>query len=200
MLAKRWRLLAAILIAATFGFRALGDDAKPTAFVRPKANTPDEPLAKELSLAKSAEFLDNVSVSWTRERKCGTCHTNYPYLMARPALTAKGENATGLTEVRKFFENRVANWDTAKPQWDTEVVATAVTLAFNDAQTTGKLHPLTKQALDRMWTVQQKNGAWNWLKCSWPPFEHDDYYGAVFAALGVGIAPDGYGQSESAKE
>jgi squalene-hopene/tetraprenyl-beta-curcumene cyclase len=200
MLRQHWYLLVALLFAASFAIRTAGDDAKPVDFVKPKPNTPDEPLAKELSLAKTANFLDNVSVAWTRERKCGTCHTNYPYLMARPALSAKGENSPGLTEVRKFFEDRVANWDTAKPRWDTEVVATAVTLAFNDAMSTGKLHPLTKQALDRMWTVQQKSGAWNWLKCSWPPFEHDDYYGVVFAAVGVGIAPDGYAQGDSAKE
>jgi squalene-hopene/tetraprenyl-beta-curcumene cyclase len=75
------------------------------------------------------------------------------------------------------------------------VVATAVTLAFNDAQTTGRLHPLTRQALDRMWTLQKPDGGWNWLKCGWPPYEHDDYFGAVFAAIGVGFAPEGYAQT-----
>jgi len=173
---------------------------KPADFVKPKPTTADEPMAKELSFAKAAEYLDNVSVMWTRERKCGTCHTNYPYLMARPAASAKGETPPGLAEVRKFFEDRVANWETAKPRWDTEVVATGVTLAFNDAQTTGKLHPLTKKALDKMWSLQQKDGAWNWLKCSWPPYEHDDYFGAVFAAVGVSIAPDNYAQTDSAKD
>ena len=67
-------------------------------------------------------------------------------------------------------------------------------------QTTGKLHPLTRRALDKMWTLQQKGGAWNWAKCRWPPFEHDDYFGAVFAAVCVGSAPDDYAKSESAKE
>jgi squalene-hopene/tetraprenyl-beta-curcumene cyclase len=51
-----------------------------------------------------------------------------------------------------------------------------------------------------MWTLQQANGAWNWLKCAWPPFEHDDYYGAVFAAVGTAIAPDGYSQTEAAQQ
>jgi hypothetical protein len=64
-----------------------------------------------------------------------------------------------------------------KPRWDTEVVATAAFLAMHDALTTGKLHPLTRQALDRMWTLQKPEGHWNWLKCDWPPAEHDDYYG-----------------------
>jgi squalene-hopene/tetraprenyl-beta-curcumene cyclase len=88
----------------------------------------------------------------------------------------------------------------ARPRWDAEVVATASLLAFNDAQTTGKLHPMTRRALDKMWTVQKANGGWTWLKCNWPPFEHDDYYGAVLAAVGVSVAPDGYALGESARE
>jgi squalene-hopene/tetraprenyl-beta-curcumene cyclase len=163
-------------------------------------NSPDEPLAKELSLPKAAAFLDNASLAWTQQRKCGTCHTNYPYLLARPQL--RGDHAA-LGEVRKFFEDRVAHWDRGqpgdKPRWDTEVVATAATLALQDAMTTGKLHPLTRQALDRMWALQQPGGAWNWIKCNWPPLEHDDYYGAVYAALGIGHAPGGYAQTDQAK-
>src|SRR5438477_265571 len=49
------------------------------------------------------------------------------------------------------------------------------------------------------WPLQQPNGAWSWLKCGWPPYEHDDYFGAVFAAIGVGHAPDGYAQAPQAQ-
>jgi squalene-hopene/tetraprenyl-beta-curcumene cyclase len=165
-------------------------------------NTAQEPLAATYSPAKSAAFLDNMGLSWTQQRKCGTCHTNYPYLMSRGVI--KGESNQALDEVRKFFEGRVAKWDgpekADKPKWDAEVVATAVTLAINDAQTTGKLHPSTRQALDRMWTLQQANGGWTWLKCDWPPYEHDDYYGAVYAAVGVSMAPDGYAKTDAAQK
>jgi squalene-hopene/tetraprenyl-beta-curcumene cyclase len=160
-------------------------------------NSPDEPLAKSYSPAKAAEFLDSTCLAWTRERHCGSCHTNYPYLMARPAL--KEGDLAAFREVRKFFEDRAAHWDTAKPRWDAEVVATAATLAISDAYTTGKLHPLTRQALDRMWTLQKKDGGWSWLKCNWAPFEHDDYYGAVLAAVGVGYAGREYQESEPAR-
>src|SRR5206468_2809143 len=106
--------------------------------------SPDEPLAKQMSLTRAAAVLDNQSLAWTQQRKCGTCHTNYPYLLARPLL---GGDRAALTEVRKFFEGRIANWDSGKkedrPRFDTEVVATAATLAIQDALTTGKLHPLT---------------------------------------------------------
>ncbi len=174
-------------------------DATPAV---PSPNSPDEPLAKRMSLARSAEFLDGVALDWTRKRQCGTCHTNYAYMIARPALSDGGSAAS--REIRTFFEDRVAHWDdddkAAKPRWDAEVVATAVTLALNDASSTGTLHPASRKALDRMWTLQKDDGSWNWLKCNWPPYEHDDYYGAVFAAVGVGHAPSGYARSESAQK
>lgn len=166
----------------------------------PTANSPDEPLASAPSLGKAAAFLDGVALDWTRSRQCGTCHTNYAYMLSRPAL--REFESSAMPEIRAFFESRVAHWDDAgekaKPRWDTEVVATAAALALNDAATTGRLHPLTRKALDRAWTLQRPDGSWNWLKCAWPPYEHDDYYGAVFAALGVGHAPEGYARSESA--
>lgn len=173
---------------------------------RPPAYNPgpikgNEPVAKEHSLAKAGQYLDHAGAKWTAERNCGTCHTNVPMLWARPALGGKASAAE--QAVRKFFEDRVTNWDRGKkgdkPRWDTEVVVTAVTLAVHDAKTTGKLHATTRAALDRMWALQKPFGAWDWLKCNWPPQEHDDYFGAVFAAVGVGLAPDGYAATEKAK-
>jgi squalene-hopene/tetraprenyl-beta-curcumene cyclase len=109
-----------------------------------------------------------------------------------------------MAEVRGFFEERVAHWDDAekgaKPRWDAEVVSTAAALAMNDFASTGKLHPRTRQALDRVWKVQKPNGGFDWLKCDWPPLEHDDYYGAIVAALGVGHATDGYSSTAAALE
>jgi squalene-hopene/tetraprenyl-beta-curcumene cyclase len=162
---------------------------------KPAPTKSDEPLAKAFSAAKAGEYLDGVGIGWTRDRKCITCHTNMPYLTARPLI--KGDE---WKEVRAFLEKDVADWSSGgKPRGDTYVVATAFALAFNDAQQTGKLHAATKAALDRMWTVQEKSGAWNWLKCDWPPLEHDDYYGATLAALAVGYAPGDYAKTDAAK-
>jgi squalene-hopene/tetraprenyl-beta-curcumene cyclase len=198
---SRHRSLALLAVAGLVLVAARVAAEGAPAVSKPNPNSAAEPLVAQWSPARSAAFLDGVALGWTREKKCGTCHTNYPYLMARPLL---GEDRSALKEVRSFFEDRVANWDRGrpgdKPRWDTEVVATAVTLAFNDAHTTGRLHPRTRQALDRMWTLQQANGGWNWIKCDWPPFEHDDYFGAVFAALGAGVAPDDYARTEPARE
>jgi squalene-hopene/tetraprenyl-beta-curcumene cyclase len=196
-------IAGAALVAAVAGSAFVGAawSAEPKVSA-PTPNSPDEPIAKAPSLAKTAQFLDGVALDWTRRRQCGTCHTNYAYLLSRPAL--REYDSPAMAEIRGFFENRVAHWDdaekSARPRWDTEVVATAAALALNDAATTGRLHPATRKALDRIWTLQRADGSWNWLKCDWPPYEHDDYYGALFAALGVGHAPDGYAKSDGARE
>jgi squalene-hopene/tetraprenyl-beta-curcumene cyclase len=183
-----------------------GAPAQPPAKdAAPTPNSPREPLAAKFSLARSAEFLDAAVLAWTERRKCGSCHTSYVYLMARPAL---GDlKAPVLLRMRKFFEDRVAGWDkggkgAGLPEGSegvTEVVATAAALAFHDARAAGKLHPLTRQALDRMWTLQRDDGAWAWNKHELPPLEHDEYYGAAFAAVGVGHAPDGYARTDKAR-
>jgi hypothetical protein len=195
--------------------RSLGDNVHYQVTVpasKPAATAASEPLAGTLSLAKSAEFLDGVTLAWIKGKKCASCHTGFPYLLARPVLG--DPNASGILEVRKFLEERVASWDRGGKgtgylkaegslkisEWVTEVVAIAATLAQHDALSTGKLHPRTRQALDRMWELQQKDGSWTWNKTGLAPSEHDDYFGAVYAALGVGAAPEGYAQSEAAKE
>jgi squalene-hopene/tetraprenyl-beta-curcumene cyclase len=177
-------------------------DDKPVQVAKLKPDSPSEALAKKFSLGKAADYLDTQSVAWIREHRCGSCHTTFPYLMARP--TVKDKLTPAAKEVRKFFEDSVANWDSGKkenkPRYDAEVVAIAASLAINDARTTGKLHPMTRKALDRIWTLQKADGAWDWRKCNWPPFELDDYYGATFAAVGLSMAPDGYADTAKAKE
>jgi squalene-hopene/tetraprenyl-beta-curcumene cyclase len=193
--------VALALSAAPAFAQTTSRDDKPEPFPKPAPNTPDEPLAKKLSLTRGAAFLDAVSVNWTNNRKCATCHTNVAFLIARPLI--KESPSTAMADVRAFFAKRVANWDGQddgdKPKNDTEVVVTAVALAINDARTTGKLQPPTRKALDKMWSLQREDGSWDWEKCAWPPLEYDDYYGAVFAALGVGLAPEKYAETEKAK-
>lgn len=195
---NRW-VIASIALLVNIAANSCAQEAKPP--IKLLVNSPDEPMAKQMSLARTAQFLDHQSAAWTETRKCGTCHTNFPYLLARGQL---GGDLTALKEVRSFFEKRIVGWESGKkedaPKRDTEVIATAATLALQDAFTTGKLHPLTRKALDRMWTLQQDNGAWDWLKCGWPPLEHDDYYGVVYVAIAVGHAPDKYAETPQAKK
>jgi squalene-hopene/tetraprenyl-beta-curcumene cyclase len=191
-----------VLLTVSLAVPAAGEDPAASFPARKLAPpTSDEPKASSLSMRRSADYLDATALQWTRERKCGSCHTNYAYMMSRPALKEFASPALG--EVRAFFEKRVAHWDDAKPgskpKWDAEVISTADALAINDAVTTGTLHPLTRRALDRVWTLQKANGGFEWLKCRWPPLEHDDYYGAIVAARGAGYAPEGYAKGPSAR-
>jgi squalene-hopene/tetraprenyl-beta-curcumene cyclase len=165
----------------------------------PGKNDPNEPLAEKFSAAKAAHYLDVASVGWQKTFGCMTCHTNYLYLLSRPNVSS---DVQAHRTVRDYAEKLISDrWPAKGPRWDAEVVMTASMLAGNDAQTTGKLHPLTRQALDRIWTVQREDGGFDWYKvCHWPPYEDDDYFGATMAALGVGIAPDDYAKTPAAQD
>ncbi len=194
-------LMSALLVAAQTASPPARDMASPATSEKRSTPSADEPIAKEFSLQRSVAQIDEAAVQWNKQHNCVSCHTNCPYLIARPSLRTFPSSAPG--EVRGFFENRVAHWDDpkkeAKPRWDAEVIYTASVLAFNDAAISGNLQPLTRQSLDRMWTLQKSDGGWEWVKCGWPPLEHDDYYGAIVAALGVGHAPGDYARTASAQ-
>jgi squalene-hopene/tetraprenyl-beta-curcumene cyclase len=182
--------LTALVLLGTAAIRA-EEPAKPG------PNSDKEPLG-DFSIERGARFLETVSVDWTRQRKCGTCHTNYAHMMAAPTVRPSAE----IAEVRAFFEGRAAGWDRPgkkdKPIAQGEIVAVAAALALNDAASTGKLHPLTRSSLDRMWTLQRPDGSWKWFDCDLPPSEDDDYYGTAWAAVAVGHAPDGYKSTDAA--
>ena len=191
-----WLVRLTIVIGvSTEGFSAETVTAENV--IDPGANKSDEPMADAFSLEKAIHFLDSASLQWQKQQKCFTCHTNYAHLYARPKASASDPAAE---EVRRFAEDLITKrWEKEGPRWDAEVVATAAALAFNDARTTGHLHPLTRTALDRMWTLQREDGGFTWLKCNWPPMESDDHYGATLAAIAVGAAPDGYARTELAQ-
>ena len=177
------------------------------AFPKPRTTRSDEPMAEKFSLQRGAEYLDGAAMAWLRERKCASCHTSYPFVLARGMIG--DTKAPALLVMRKFLDDRINGWDAGgkgvglpaeEDEAVTEVVATATTLALFDRQTTGKLQPNTRRALDRMWTLQRSDGAWTWNQHQLPPQELDEYYGVVYAAIGVGHAPEGYAKGDSAKE
>lgn len=165
-------------------------------FPPPPPTRADEPLAPRWSWERAAAFLDSAAVDWSRSRRCVSCHTTMPYLLARPLLPGEG----GLPLVRDYLERSVRSWATAaRPPRAGLVIPTAFALAAHDAATTGTLHETTRAALDQMWQLQRDSGDWDWLKCDWPPLEHDDYYGATVAALAVGYAPGDYARTPAAR-
>ena len=165
---------------------------------RPAPNSEAEPLAGTFSMESAVRFLDQASLEWTQSRECFTCHTNYVYLMARPATSPQ---APVHLSIRRSLEELVEKrWPEKGPRWDAEVVMSAATLALNDRATSNTLHPTTRKALDRMWRLQREDGGFDWLKCGWPPMESDDDYGAAMALLAVYSAPDDYARSRHVQE
>lgn len=178
---------------------ALGLILVPLALLgaEPQENSRTEPYAQTFSMEKGIEFLEVAAADWTQTRKCFTCHTNYAYLIVRPHLSALSTSHEAIrSELEELVEVR---WEKRGPRWDAEVVMSAAVLALNDAATTGDLHPATRTALDRMWTVQTESGGINWLKCGWPPMESDDDFGVAMMAIAVGAAPKNYRDSKAAQ-
>lgn len=176
-------------------------------------NRADEPFAKTLSLEKTRDFLDEMAANWTRDRKCGTCHSNIPYMIGRAAL---GPHTPAADEVRNFFTDRATRWDSmgnalvrgdvaTNKGWGLvtwfphEVIVTGAMLAMDDAGTTGTLAPITRQVLDRMWTLQRQDGGFYWLMAVSHPFETSEYYGSALAAVAAGMAPDAYAKTPAAQ-
>ncbi len=194
------RLIPLFLV---LGLASFGQAAEPTGVKAPPPASADEPIAKEFSLTKAAQYLDSAAVAWIKAKSCAACHTMPAYLMARPALASLVAPAP---EVRQFFEDTTTTPEKAFPpslpadSRSAVVIATATGLAMNDRATTGKLHATTRAALDRMWAAQRADGGWDWPPRDAPPIKDTEHYGATFAALGVSQAPDGYANTEPARK
>lgn len=194
---SRFRLSWTALIFVALAMKVGGAELSLENVTPPSPNVPDEPMASEFSLQRAVTFLDQAALDWTRSRQCFACHTNYLYLVARPAVDA---HALPHRQIRQALEELVERrWAEHGPRWDAEVVMSAAVLALNDRSTTGRLHATTRKALDRMWQVQRPDGGVNWLKCNWPPMESDDDYGVTVMLLAVVAAPEGYRDTPEAR-
>ena len=88
-------------------------------------NSADEPKAEKFSLAKATTFLDTAALSWTKERGCFTCHTNYAYLYARPAISADAPEHRIIREQAELLVTE--RWPTEGLRWKgAEAITTAV--------------------------------------------------------------------------
>ena len=136
-----------------------GTGASPGSKVEPPSrNSPDEPIA-----ASACRWPGRPSSStpwrWTGRARGNAgratpttptcwrgppCGSSKGRRWPRSASSSRGGSPTGTTPT-----------PSSKPRWDTEVVATASALAIHDAATTGTLHPTTRKALDRMWTLAE---------------------------------------------
>jgi squalene-hopene/tetraprenyl-beta-curcumene cyclase len=185
-------LLACFLAGLPVGRNCGAEEPAIPPLVPAKA---DEPLAKEFSLERVGRSLDSSALSWQSHNECCQCHANFMYLIARPALApiVKPE-----PKVRELFEFLVRErWEAKGLRYPSEAMVVAVPLAFNDRQTTGKLHPLTRKALDRMLTHQRSDGGWNGIGGA-PRTFINEYEETLLAALGIAVAPDDYAKTTAA--
>lgn len=195
-----WGPFAAALILSPLA--SAGEPLTLESVPAPPALAADEPLSGAFSLKLASQSLDTTALHWQKTRKCAACHTLPPYLMARPYLAAVLPEPP---EVRRFFETIVGQSLEGEPALPKEavtavVIQTAAALAFHDRATTGKLHPRTRQQLDRMWTLQREDGGWEWPFRDTPPIKSDEHFGVVLAALAASAAPENYSASEPARK
>ena len=193
-----WFILVWCLILMVHGF-GLADELITLANVAdPCQITADEPIADVFSAEKAARYLDTSSLYWQKSHNCAACHGNMGYLFARPALNSVLKDSG---EVRGLYEEYVTKrWKEQPPRDVQEIVVVASGLAFNDLQTAGSLHSITRQALQVMWDSQREDGGWTWRNDGYPPTESDEHYGVTLAALITGIAPDRYVETKEARQ
>ena len=184
------RTLIVLLVGATTAFADVPKKPAPT--------SPDEPVAKAFSAAKAGEYLDGVSLAWTRKRQ--VLRLPHQRLRRDGPHQDRRRRRRGRQGDAHVPRRQRGEWDKNPPKQDYVVLATAFTPSAHDAATTGKLHRSTKAALDRSFAEQLENGSWDWPKCNWPPLEHDDYYGVPFVMLAIATAPDGYAKTDIAKK
>ena len=189
-------IVAAIVLLSATSVSMAGEEITFESVVSPGPNRADEPLAAEFSMQKAVKFLDSAALTWQKQRKCFACHSDYAFLLARPATT---HEVAAHRQIRKAAEHLAGHPRKTRYQ-ATEAVMIASVLAQNDAATTGRLHPATRRALDRMWEHQRDDGGWRWLDDNKPPSEIEEHYGVTMAAIGVGRAPDGYSKTAAAKK
>jgi hypothetical protein len=159
-----------------------------------------------------AQYLDNRIDMWFEESAkarsgkgrtyCVSCHTVFPYLIARPALRkAMGAKSRTpqevklLGEITRRVESRAREGPLyggqEEPSRGTEAVLNALVLALEDSrQNREQMSDPARKAFKQLWEKQRDDGAWEWLDFGLEPDESRDarYYGAALAAIATGRA------------
>jgi squalene-hopene/tetraprenyl-beta-curcumene cyclase len=193
-----WFILVLCLVLIVTDFSLAVEKITLANVSDPGQITADETIAEVFSAENAARYLDTASLYWQKSRNCAACHVNMGYLFARPALNLVMKDSG---EVRGLYEEYVTKrWKERPPRDVQETVVVASGLVFNDLQTTGYLHPISRQALGVMWDFQREDGGWTWRNDGYPPTEYDEHYGVTLAALITGIAPDRYAETKVARQ
>jgi len=155
--------------------------------------------------ARAGQYLEARSDAWITTPpaegnvKCAmSCHTTFPYLLARHAL-GPAVPTPAADKARALFASRVAEGDGATPFYGsngdaktresagTEAVLNAVALAADEVWSGKPLSTDAQAALDRMWGQQQSDGAWAWLEFNLEPWETRTDFGLVAGLLAASL-------------
>jgi squalene-hopene/tetraprenyl-beta-curcumene cyclase len=175
-------------------------------------------LAGDWSPKLAAQYLDSRQKEWfawpAAKRPggpCISCHTGVTYLLARPALRrVLGESEptayeTGLVDGlvgRVGLSLEDALKATKEPLASQAVGVEAIFAAL----LVSPEKPATRQAWDRIWSMQLHEGAakgsWPWFDFDTDPYETSDsgFFGASLAALAIGATPPEYQAKPEIKE
>jgi squalene-hopene/tetraprenyl-beta-curcumene cyclase len=212
---SRWPNLAVLLLAVTHAIATPTGQAVSPAYDQapvdwaayrkmwlrnfPRA-TPAEALLGAYSEDKAKVFLDDVSLKWVRQNRCGTCHTTVSYLMARPLIGNASERAAW-NDVRASVSGFAAEQITTHSPAAAFFAASAVAaLAVGDAAMDRPLQPDTRALFNYLWTSQARDGAWDIPQEGSLPFlERDRPYLALLVALAIGYTPSHYYEDPSAR-
>lgn len=185
------------LLGASSLWAAAGSPAYLEGY-RANANEPKVPVA---SIAKASHFLETVSLKWTRQNKCGTCHTNLAHVMAEPFLVER-DKATE-KEIRDSLFDFLASYnpDTAKvpPElqrannnilWNRLIIAG--TFAMSDGEAGVAQDPRTLARFDQIWAMQNADGSFNYPKKALPFLEDDKDYVMAMVSIAASYLPAEY--------
>lgn len=165
----------------------------------PRASA-SEPMLSTYSERKALNFISGAALKWSRQNKCGTCHTNLSYLMARPLLAGAGSDPVEM-EVKKLVsafatEHRGSN----VPLSPFYVATVATALAINRALEDAPVSPELRAMFDYLWKVQNLDGSWHYPLAGTVPFlERNRYYVALLVALGIGYLPESNHEGPAAR-
>jgi squalene-hopene/tetraprenyl-beta-curcumene cyclase len=190
--------MRALLLILCFPLIAVGT-ARADAHLEGYKAEANEPIVREASVPKASHFLEAISLKWTRQNRCGTCHTNLAYMMARPFLAERDKAIE--KEIRDELFAYLADYnpgpvapaeqyDNNNVLWNRLPIASAI--AIGDGEDGVAQDARTLKRFDDIWAMQEADGSFRWPKQPLPFLEGDPYFVDTLVALGAGYLPAGY--------